>query len=574
MDWTPPDRVLRVDLSAGRVDSEPVPDEWLDRYVGGKGLGARYLRSELPAGTDPLAPGNVLVFALGPLSGLTENGRYAAVTKSPLTGAFLDSYAGGSFPRRLAGSLGDHAAVVVTGRASKPTALVVSDGDARLESAASLAGADTVATDDAYGDAAVACIGPAGEHRVSYATIASDGGDHHAGRGGAGAVMGAKNLKAVVAKDAPPDGPDVDALVEDTMRDSAVGRWQAASETLETVDFANEVGGLPTRGWQAGTFDGADDIGIDAAREAAVGRERNGPTPGGFRVETNGEHSVPRGATPISLGAGLGIDDFDAVAALGALCDRLGLDVITAGNAVAFAARSSDAGYLDRRVDFGDPEVARDLIREVAARDTDLGDALADGVADAAEHLGADEYVPTVKAMELPAYDPRAAPAMALAYATSDRGACHRRARPIEEEAVAGDWTDEQRVAAVVEEQNRRSALWSIGLDDFVGDAFDDVGASLLSAVGIDTTPGRLRETGERVWTLVRLFNVREGFDRADDSLPAALTSPLPDGPASGVAIDPDHFESLLDSYYDRRGWDAAGVPTAATRERLGLTDL
>ncbi|QDX41404.1 aldehyde ferredoxin oxidoreductase family protein [Salarchaeum sp. JOR-1] len=574
MAWTPPTRALRVALDERRIESEPIPDDWLDAYRGGKGLGARYLHANVPRNADALGPENALVFALGPLSAVTADGRYAAVTKSPLTGTFLDSYAGGTFPQRLAGSLGDHLVVVVTGRASEPTALVVENGDARLEPATALAGADAVEAADAYPDAAVACVGPAGENEVAYATIASDGGDHHAGRGGAGAVMGSKNLKAVVARDPAPDAPDRSALVDDAFAESDVGRWQAASETLETVDFANEIGALPTRGWQEGTFAGADDIGIEAARDAAVERERDGARPGGFRVESAEGETVPRGSTPISLGAGLGIDDFDAVAALGALCDRLGVDVITAGNAVAFAARASADGHVDRDVDFGDADAARALIREVAGRETALGDALADGVAAAAEELGAAEHVPTVKAMELPAYDPRAAPAMALAYATSDRGACHRRARPIEQSAVAGDWTDDQRVDAVIEEQNRRSALWSLGLDDFVGEAFDDVGASLLAAVGVDATPADLRLLGERVWNLVRLFNVREGFDRADDSLPAVLTTPLPDGPAAGASVDADRFESLLETYYDRRGWDDHGRPTPATRDRLGLTDL
>ncbi|MFC7199880.1 aldehyde ferredoxin oxidoreductase family protein [Halospeciosus flavus] len=577
MNWTRPDRALRVDLSAGTVTSEAIPEPWLDRYLGGKGLGARYLHAEVPRGADPLGPANALVFALGPLTGaLPGEQRYAAVTKSPLTDTFLDSYAGGTFPEQLAGALGEHMLVVVTGRAEEPTALVVEDGDAHLEPADDLAGADAAGVDDAY-DGAVACVGPAGENRVRYATIASDGGDHHAGRGGAGAVMGSKNLKAVVARgDAPEPPADFAAAREDAAEafaDSDVGRWQAASETVETVDFANEVGGLPTRGWQEGTFEGADDIGIEAVREAATGREHDDAAmPGGFEVESAEGTTIPRGSTPISLGAGLGIDDFDAVAELGAVCDRLGVDVITAGNAVAFAARASADGHLDRDVAFGDPEAARDLIRDIAGRETDLGDALADGVVAAAEVLGTDEYIPSVKAMELPAYDPRAAPTMALAYATSDRGACHRRARPVEEEAIAADgWTDADRVSAVVEEQDRRSVLWSLVADDFVGETVDDLGTSWLRAAGYDVTPASLLETGERIWTLVRLFNVREGHTRADDSLPDPLTEPLPDGPAAGETIDRDHFDVLLDRYYDRRGWDERGVPTAETRDRLDV---
>ena len=574
-------RVLRVDLSAGTVESEAVPREWLRKYVGGKGLGARYLYEELEAGVDPLSPDNALLFLVGPLTGLLPGEpRYVAATKSPLTGAFLDSYGGGSFPARLAGALDDHAGLLVTGAADGSVAIEIDDGEARIVPADDLRGRDVEETCAHFPAGAVACVGPAGERGVAYATIASDGGDHHAGRGGAGAVMGSKRLKAVVARGDPPD-PDrtlADLYERDAtaFAEGDVGRWQAASETLETVDFANEVGALPAYGWQRGRFEGADDIGIEAARAAANGRERaDDPVPGGFRVENDGEESVPRGSTPIMLGAGLGIDDFNAVAVLGAACDRLGVDVITAGNAVAWAIRASEGGLVDRDLSFGDPDGARELIREIATRETPLGDALAEGVDAAAERFGGDDLIPSVKGMDLPAYDPRGAEAMALAYATSDRGACHRRARPVEAEAIAAEsWDREDRVSAVVAEQNRRSVLWSLIADDFLEEVLrPDLGAEWLGAVGYDLDPDDLRAVGERIWTLVRLFNTREGFSRDDDALPPALTDPIEGGPNDGVAIDPDAFEATLDRYYARRGWGPDGRPTRATVERLGLAD-
>ncbi|MGB9963465.1 aldehyde ferredoxin oxidoreductase family protein [Halobacterium hubeiense] len=570
------DHVLRVRLGEGAVSREAVPAEWRERYVGGKGLAARYLLADTEAGVDPLGPGNLLAFAVGPLTGRAPGEpRFAVVTKSPLTDAFLDSYAGGDFAARLAGSLEDCLLVLVEGEREDPGVLVVEDGSARIEDAPELAGMDAAETAAEYPDAVVACVGPAGEHGVRFATVATDGGDHHAGRGGAGTVMGAKGLKAVVARDDPPETPPEleDAAAE--FADAEVGRWQAASETLESVDFADEVGALPTRGWQSGTFEGADGVGIEAVREASVGRERpDDAVPGGFRVPDGDGETVPRGAASITLGAGLGIDDFDAVAELGGLCDRLGVDVISAGSAVAFAARASERGALDRDVDFGDPEGARRLIREVATRETDLGDALADGVVAAADRLGFDQLIPAVKAMELPTYDPRAAPAMALAYATSDRGACHRRARPIEEAAVTAEaWSDEDRVRAVVSEQDTRSARWCLVADDFAGEAAPEQGARWLQAVGVDATPETLADLGERVWNLTRLFNVREGHDRSDDELPEAMTVPLPDGPAEGAAVDRERFDAMLDAYYDARGWDDEGVPTDATLDRLDLTE-
>jgi aldehyde:ferredoxin oxidoreductase len=570
------DRMLRVDLSTDRVESEAIPERWLSRFVGGKGLGARYLYEELPPDTDPESPGNPLLFALGPLSGYTPGDqRYAAITKSPLTGAFLDSYGGGSFPGRLAGSLPGHLGVLVTGAADEPVALHASDDGVTIEPADDLRGLDAAETCERFPEAAIACVGPAGENGVRYATIASDGGDHHAGRGGAGAVMGSKDLKAVVAHDPEPEGlADLRERTEATFAESDAGRWLAASETLETVDFADAVGALPTRGWQEGRFEGASGIGIERVREAAVGRERPADAvPGGFRVDTDEGESVPRGATPIVLGAGLGIDDFDAVATLGAVCDRLALDVITAGNAVAWAVRASDRGLIEREIDFGDEAAARVLIEEIAGRESALGDALADGVERAAERFGGEGLIPTVKGMELSSYDPRRAETMALAYATSDRGACHRRARPIEIEAVSGavEGIDE-RVAAVIEEQDRRALLWSLIADDFLDDVFrGDLGAEWLAAVSYDLDPADLALAGERIWTLVRLFNVREGFSRADDELPPALTEPLA-GEEAG--IDRGSFDRLLETYYALRGWDREGRPTAALLERLDLTGL
>ena len=628
-----PDRVLRVDLSAGRVHSERVPAAWRERYVGGKGLGARYLYEAGP-GIDPTSPANPLAFFVGPLTGfLPGEPRYAAVTKSPLTGAFLDSYGGGSFANRLAGSLDGHLGVVIEGAADDPVALSVAEGDATIASAGDLRGLGAAETDARFPDAAVACVGPAGEAGVRYATIASDGGDHHAGRGGAGAVMGSKNLKAVVARGRPPEAPPALRALQDRdaerFADSDAGRWLAASDTLETVSFADETGVLPTRGWQSRRFDGADGLRVERADERATDRERSGESvPGGFRIPTGdggvtddeevtdgdgatvGSHeddetgapdeTVPRGGTPIALGAGLGIDDFDAVAALGDRCDRLGIDVISAGNAVAWAVRASEAGLIDRsdhgvdrELSFGDEAAARGLIGEIASRSTPLGDALADGVEAAADNFGGAGLVPTVKGMELGSYDPRGAETMALAFATSDRGGCHRRARPVETEAVAATGrSPTERAAAVADEQDRRAAVWCLVADDFLADVFGPAtAAEWFAALGDERDPEDLRLLGERTWTLTRLFNVREGFTRADDCLPAALRrdtergagrgdqaggdrSGRADGDRGGDGLDPASFEALLDRYYACRDWDREGRPTARLLDRLGLSDL
>ena len=603
-------RVLRVDLSTGETARERVPRGWRCDYLGGKGLGARYLYEELSPGTDPTGPANLLGFLVGPLAGyLPGETRYAAVTKSPLTGGFLDSYAGGDFADRLAGSLGDCLGLLVTGVADRPVRIEIEEGRARIEPSDAW-GADAAAFAERFPDAGVACVGPAGEREAAYATVASDGGAHHAGRGGAGAVMGGKRLKAVVARGPPPTVPDDLAALRD--RDAAAyerdptGEWQAAGETVETVDYANEVGILAAEGWTETGFEGTDDIGVEAAIERATGRERVGDrragdperpgggepvVPGGFRIDTADGEVVPRGAAPITLGAGLGIDDFDRVVELCGVCDRLGLDVIGAGSAVAWAVRAGEAGIVDCSVSFGDADGAERLLEAIAAReapddldvDPDLPEALADGIDAAAARFGGEGVVPTVKSMALPGFDPRAAVGVALAYATSDRGACHRRARPQDSEPfVGGERSAADLVRSVVGEQNARSVLWSLVVDDFVGEAvWTDLGAEWLAAIdhpaaGDDPDSAArsdvaLATTGERIWTLTRLFNAREGFDRADDALPAPLGSAAADGTPG---VDGDAFDRLLDRYYAARGWGPRGLPTPESLDRLGMADV
>ena len=585
------DQLLQVDLTRETVDRERIPDQWLRKYLGGKGIGARYLYDRLEAGTDPLGPENALLFMLGPLSGyLPGESRYAVVTKSPLTDTFLDSYSGGSFPARLAGSLPECMGIVIHGRADSPLRLEVESGTARLRPADHWGG-DTRETAMAFPDAAVACIGPAGESGVTYATVASDAGEHHAGRGGAGAVMGSKRLKAVVVRGNPPE-PD-GALRElhdryvSAYADHDTGKWQAAGGTFESVDFAHEIGALATRGWQHGQFEEIAQISVEAASEAASERE-SGAVPGDFRFETDDGEVVLRGAAPMTLGAGLGIDHVEDVADLSGTCDRLGIDVIDAGNAVAWAIRAGENGLVDCPVEFGDTAGARALIEAIATSGVAthenpvegerqfspvLVETLAEGVDAVSERFGGEEFIPTVKSMALPSYDPRNSLGMALAYATSDRGGCHRRARPIEDEAaIGGERTVAAQIRTVVGEQTVRSTLWCLIIDDFVGETmWEDLGREWLAALGRSYTTEELTRVGKRVWTLVRLFNAREGFDRDADVLPEALHEAVPDGPRAGETVDHDAFERALDAYYQARGWGPNGLPTPDTVERLGL---
>lgn len=579
------EHILIADLTKEIVRREKVPKRWRRRYLGGKGLGARYLYDRLDSDVDPLDEQNILGLMLGPLSGyLPGESRYAVVTKSPLTGTFLDSYSGGSFPNRLAGALEDCVGVLVVGRAARPVQLEIQDGSGRVVPTEHW-GEDTVETASAFPRGTVACVGPAGERGVTYATIASDGGEHHAGRGGAGTVMGNKRLKAIIARSEPPEpSPELRALQEryrERYSEHDTGKWQNAGATFESVDFANEIGALATEGWQRSRFEQIEGIGIEAATETAQGRE-SGPVPGDFRFETETGDVVLRGAAPMTLGAGLGIDTLDGVATLGETCDRLGVDVIDAGNTVAWAIRATEAGLIDLPVSFGDVAGANRLIEAIATGENrgcdvseELRNALAGGVDSASERFGGESFIPTVKSMALPSYDPRASPGMALAYATSDRGGCHRRARPIEIETAAGpDWTMADRVETVVGEQTIRSVLWSLVIDDFVGETlWNDLGREWLAAVDRPYTTEELTRIGERVWTLIRLFNVREGFDRSTDRLPESMLASV-DETEETSKLTYRGFEEMLDAYYSARGWALDGVPTRQTLERLSLLDV
>ncbi len=573
----PPTRLLRVNLSDASVQSEPIPSAWRRAYLGGKGLGARYLYEELEPGVDPLGAENVLCLFRGPLSGhLPGETRIAAITKSPLTGIFVDSYTGGSFAEHFVAALGKHIGILIEGRAGTPVELYLEGGELSIESANEHWGLDTVELSNAIDEGEVACIGPAGEEHVHYATIATDGGDHHAGRGGTGAVMGAKRLKAIIATGDDIGDSSLEAITAEyqaRFSEDPRGRWHHQSGTVETVDAADVAGVLPTRGWTQGTFEGASDIGIEGIRAAATEREEGGqPIPGDFDVEG----VVPRGGLSIALGANLGIDEMDDVIDLGSTCDSLGLDVIEAGNALAWAMLAGTQGLIDRDIAFGDADAARTLLEEIARRSSPLGRALADGIDGAADAFGGDDLIPTVKSMAVASYDPRPAPSMALAFATSDRGACHRRARPVFEETVdAADWDVTRQVASVIEEQNLRSLLWCYIADDVTAPAFeDDLGVQYFEALDWEYSMADLEAIGERVWTLTRLFNVREGIAAADDQLPAPFDQPLSGGPHAGDSIDKAQFDRLLQQYYDARSWGNNGKPTASLLERLGLLEL
>ena len=591
-----PHYILRADLSTGFVSREPVPDELISRFLGGKGLAAHYLSTELPPGVGPLSPENLLIFMTGPLSGIFPGTcRHVVVTKSPATGGFLDTYAGGYFAweMRKAGLLG----IIISGQAPVLSYLEVTEEGARVVACPELAGASIKATDDdaRFTEFRVAAIGAAGENQVALAGIGNNAGDTkkgrsgYNGRGGAGAVMGAKRLKCIAVKGG--KGPSLSAegrelraaLSKKIMAAGSASSWLADAGTPAIVDWTNDVNVLPTRNWSAGSFeDAAALIGHEPVIRDLVSRE------GCYNCPVNcGPHvRATEGAFPgaeadkleyetIGLGASnTGNGDFSAIVKFAEVCDELGLDTISAGAAVAFAMDCAERGLIDSSLRFGDSEGQIKLTEDIAhARG--LGADLGQGIGKAARAWGIDDaLVPVfeVKNLEYPAYDPRGSVGMALAYATSDRGGCHMRSWPIaiealSEEADADPFGSMGKAAFVAGEQDENSAEWSLVGCDFIGYGADDASA-MLKAVNIEMTAEEYLALGRRVWNLVRLFNLKQGWTADDDSMPKALANPLED---SGRSLDPALFAEMKREYYEVRGWDTDGRPTAELVRELGL---
>lgn len=591
--------LLRVDLSAGSVSTEEVPQGYRDRFVSGKGLGAALLLDELPAGTDPLAPANKLLFMFGPLTGHAPGtSRYGVVTKSPLTGTFVDSYSGGHFPATFRFAMPAYLGVLFEGQADEPVSLVVDDDGPRLEAASELWGShDARETAEAFPDrdTKVAAIGPAGENRVRFATISSDEASHHAGRGGVGAVMGSKRLKAVVATGTPFDDTALqDLRIEHMQRlaNSDETSWARNGGTQLIVDWSQEVGALPSHNWTRGRIPDVDALNIDAFEAGHQRPDSCYSCPIACGHVTDFSETDVDGAFPDAsvawgpeyetvgmMGANTDITDVTGVTELADRADRLGMDTISLGNVISFTMECVEAGLVDYDIGWGDAEAAAGLIEDIAYREG-VGDLLAEGTRRAAEALDdevAREAAVEVKGMELPAYDPRASYSMALAYATADRGGCHQRAFPIGSDAFGGDrdpFDTAGHAEVVIDEQDENALSYSMVACDFTEYDYDRV-AEWLGELGYDLDVESLEAVGERAWTLTRLFNLREGFDRSDDELPTRLTRPLESGgPADGNRVSEADFEAMLDEYYERRGWTADGVPTTETLERLEVTDF
>jgi len=583
-------KIVKLDLGTGVQEIVEVGDETRRRYIGGRGLGVKLYADLCSAATDPFADGNALIFMTGPLTGtLMTSGRYQVVSRSPLTGTICDSSSGGTFGAVLKAAGLD--GLIVTGRAPTPVYLSVHDGEVDVRDASALWGLDTQQTQKAVqaelsAKASVACIGPAGENRILFAAIMNDK-DRAAGRGGMGAIMGAKNLKAIAASGgasvaiADPAGYKDVASRLDRMVDKnpVTGKSLQVLGTSVLVNIINAHGMFPTENFRRGVFNDAEGTSGEKIAESLLQRQSacyKCPIGCGRTTRTkdmSGEG--PEYETVWAFGAHLGISDLTAITEANYACNELGLDTITMGSTIGCAMELCETGAWTAGLRWGEAGKLREWVTDTAYR-RGIGADLALGSKRLAARCGRPDLAMQVKGMELPAYDPRGAQGMALSYATSNRGGCHMRAYMIAPEILGHPvFLDRfstagkaelvalfQDVSAVVDSAVLcRFLQFAVGISSFA--------EMLRTVIGLDFSDEELMTTGRRIYTLERLFNNRAGFGRGDDTLPPRFfNEEFQTGSSRHRRV---RLDEMLDDYYAVRGWDKSGAPLPRTLAELGL---
>lgn len=590
-------RLLFVDLSSGKARERLLSGGAVRRFLGGKGLGIALLEELSPGNVDSFDESNPLCFLTGPLTGtpFPTSGRFTVATRSPLTGLWLDSHSGGHFAHTLRRAGFD--GIVFTGRADVPVYLWIDEGKAELREAGDLWGLGVEETvgrvrEKTGAGAHVASIGPAGENLVRFASIAIDRDSDPwragmAGRGGAGAVMGSKNLKAVAVKGTGrvpmADEARMKALSRDltarVMANPGVHSLRVLG-TSALVEPMNRTGILPCYNFRRGYLEDAHalngaNLRYHARRDAAC---FNCPIVCGRVMPVDGRDVKVEYESLALLGSSCGITDVAEVARAVAVCNDMGMDVISAGGVAAFAMDASAQGLLDEVPAFGDAGGQLRLLDAIARRQG-VGNLLAEGAASAAETIGgeASDLPVHVKGMELPGYDPRSSWGMALAYATADRGGCHQRAWTVmpEIDGAVERFTAEGTARIVKSLQDDRAAAYSLVVCDFLPMETADALDGLEASSGIELDERGYLEVGERTWNLARLFNLRHaGPEGIKDTLPPRLLrESLPMPPQGKTAVSLTHWdlEMMLGDYYSLRGWDQHGRPRESTLRRLGI---
>src|ERR1022692_2766204 len=587
-------RALIADVGDGSASGLPLPDDLLRAYLGGAGLGAWLMHRLAPPGVDPLAPEAPLAFVFSPFVGtpLTTSAKFAVVAKSPLTGMLNDALASSHFA--ISGKLTGNDAIVVRGACRQPSALLVDGADGRLVDAADLWGLPAAEAEKRLRERLGrgwrgAAIGPAGEKGVRYATISHDG--RHAGRGGLGAVMGAKRLKAIAVRAATKVASADPAAVLAAARDLRARSFGPATAkyrelgTLANLLAFNAISTLPTRNFQAATFAGAPRLAAEDL-EQLRGVARNSCASCTIGCEhiysARGKKVRVEYENVFALGPMCEVSDPDAVLAASGRCDELGLDTISAGGTIAWAMECAERGLIDAPwLRFGDADALMRALEEIGARQG-LGELLAEGSRRAAAHVGGGSaaFAPNVKGMELPGYEPRTMQAMALGLAVNARGADHNRSGAYEAD-LSGEHDrlegGEPHIVAAIESEDRAAIMDSLILCKFLRGVFTepfDEWAALLSAVtGWDVNGTELRRTARRIVLAKRVFNIREGWLPADDWLPERLLSePLRIGSGRVATLTPERLKGMIDGYYAARGLDGQGRPADGSLADLQLS--
>jgi aldehyde:ferredoxin oxidoreductase len=581
-------RVLTVDLTHGKWEGTPIPGDTLRSTLGGKGLATHLLLRYNPPGVDPLGPENRLIFAIGPVTGTSVWGscRHGVFCKSPLTGFYSESYAGGTVAETMDGAGFD--ALMIHGASREPVWIEVSPEGVQFHPAQDLWGLDTYETEDRVKSwvrenrphakkTGVVCIGPAGENRVAFAVIENDYW-RSAGRTGVGAVMGSKKIKAVAfwgdRKRSVADPALLKRFSAEVAERAKTDKGVAAYKSLGTpmmVDVMSSVGSFPTRYWHRGQA--AHREGINAA--ALHERLKVNPHAclkcfvacGRLATVKEGRHKGlkiegPEYETIYAFGGLCEVDRIEEIAFLNDLCDRLGLDTMSAGNLAALTIEAVAQGRVGYDVQYGHVDKIARLLEDMAYR-RDIGETLAQGIKKAAREWGMEDQAIHVKGLEPAGYDPRVLKGMGLAYGTSDRGACHMRATFYKPELAGMVDPDaiEGKAAVFVEWEDRLTFFDALMLCRFYRDLYqwDSLATMLRGSTGLDLGVEDMKTIARRITDETRTFNLREALRPADDHLPKRFyTEALPE---TGKSISEAQMAQLLKDYYRVRGWDEQGKP-------------
>jgi aldehyde:ferredoxin oxidoreductase len=596
---------LHVDLTKGSADRRALPDSFIEKYVGGRGFGARLVWDNLKKHNykiDPLGQENLVVVAPGPLTGvyLPSSGKSSFIAISPATGLYGDSSMGGGFGVDLRQTGIDVLSII--GKAPELSVLFIDNGEATIIPMPKLKGKSCLEAEGIIREhldtrtAHVATIGPAGENMVKFACVNADWG-RNAGRTGIGAIMGSKNLKAIVVR-GHQDLPvyDVNGLMVESdkaytyLKEHKYFRMWQQEGLMNVIEYANEKGILPSYNFKDSVFARHEQInGATMLADYKIGDSACFSCSmccSNICLVKNGKYTGtvvegPEYESCAMLGSNLGIDNFAAVLSANRLCDELGIDTISTGNLVGAVIEGYEKGILalsdldGNDITWGDEDAILELISKIANRQG-IGDIIADGSRRIIEKWPEmDKIILQVKGLEQSAYDSRAGSSMALAYATSDIGAHHTRAWTIAKEMEEGqDWSDEDKTETVIYHQKLRPLFDMLGVCRL---PWIELGlnerhyANFYKYVtGNEVSLEQLLELSNDIYDLTRLINTRLGMSRKDDSLPYKVwANPPLTGPNAGKVIDRDYFQKLLSLYYQKRGWDENGIPQARLENKF-----